>query len=209
MIHRDIMSPQKAILVLSLVVLVGIVFTLHILPKGIAWGFACVGIKLDSSDMGTKYEMGIAVRLFGMAVLLPILSQLSDMRIFAYRVDKTCFALSWLFFVYIAANLEIGSVAHATPRLLLLMVLECIAIGFYEEILFRGVLLRQFIEIFGNSHRKIICAVFVSSLMFSLTHLMNFFTGVSAAAVLSQVGYTFIMGVAFSALLIRTNWNLL
>lgn len=168
-----------------------------------------MGIKLDSSDMGTKYEMGIAVRLFGMAVLLPILSQLSDMRIFAYRVDKTCFALSWLFFVYIAANLEIGSVAHATPRLLRLMVLECIAIGFYEEILFRGVLLRQFIEIFGNSHRKIICAVFVSSLMFSLTHLMNFFTGVSAAAVLSQVGYTFIMGVAFSALLIRTNWNLL
>lgn len=100
MIHRDIMSPQKAILVLSLVVLVGIVFTLHILPKGIAWGFACVGIKLDSSDMGTKYGMGIAVRLFGMAVLLPILSQLSDMRIFAYRVDKTCFALSWLFFVW-------------------------------------------------------------------------------------------------------------
>lgn len=63
MIHRDIMSPQKAIkaiLVLSLVVLVGIVFTLHILPKGIAWGSACVGIKLDSSDLGTKYGMGIA-----------------------------------------------------------------------------------------------------------------------------------------------------
>ena len=212
MIHRDIMSPQKAIkaiLVLSLVVLVGIVFTLHILPKGIAWGSACVGIKLDSRDMGTKYGMGIAVRLFGMAVLLPILSQLSDMRIFAYRIDKTCFALSWLFFVYIAANLEIGSVAHTTPRLLLLMVLECIAIGFYEEILFRGVLLRQFIELFGNSHRRIICAVFASSLVFGLIHLMNFHTEVSTGAVLSQVGYSFIMGVAFSALLIRTNWNLL
>ena len=60
MIHRDIMSPQKAIkaiLVLSLVVLVGIVLTLHILPKGIAWGSACVGIKLDSSDLGTKFGM--------------------------------------------------------------------------------------------------------------------------------------------------------
>ena len=94
MIHRDIMSPQKTILVLFLVVLVGVVFVLDILPKGIAQGFACVGIKLDSSDLGTKYGMGIAVRLFGMAVLLPILSQLSDMRIFAYRIDKTCFGCS-------------------------------------------------------------------------------------------------------------------
>ena len=209
MIHRDIMSPQKTILVLFLVVLVGVFFVLDILPKGIAQGFACVGIKLDTSELGTKYGMGITVRLLGLALLLPILSQLSDMRIFTYRIDKTCFALSWLFFVYIAANLEIGSVAHATPRLLLLMVLECIAIGFYEEILFRGVLLRQYIELFGNSHRRIIWAVFASSLMFSLTHMMNFRTGVSTVAVLSQVGYTFIMGVAFSALLIRTNWNLL
>ena len=87
--------------------------------------------------------------------------------------------------------------------------------GFFEHvdvlmmILFRGVLLRHFIELFGNSHRRIICAVFVSSLLFGILHLINFRTGAGAAAVLTQVGYAFIIGVFFSALLLRTNWNLL
>lgn len=196
-------------IILILVVFLDVIFTLVILPKGIAWGFAHAGIKLDSHDLATKYEMGIIVRLFGLAVILPILSHFSNMRIFTYKIDKSCFVLSWLYFVYIVANLEIGGVAQATPWLFLLMVLECLAIGFYEEILFRGVLLQQFIELFGNNHRRVICAVFVSSLIFGLTHLINFRTGASAAAVLTQVGYAFIIGVFFSALLLRTNWNLL
>ncbi|MDD6207757.1 MAG: CPBP family intramembrane metalloprotease [Clostridiales bacterium] len=209
MINSDKMSALKTVLILILVIFLDLVFTLVILPKGIAWGFAHAGIKLDSHDLGTKYGMGIAVRLFGLAVLLPILSHLSDMRIFTYRIHKSCFVLSWLFFVYILANLEIGDMTQATPWLFLLMILECFAIGFYEEILFRGVLLRHFIELFGNSHRRIICAVFVSSLLFGILHLINFRTGAGAAAVLTQVGYAFITGVFFSALLLRTNWNLL
>lgn len=209
MIHRDTMSVQKTVLIVILVLFVGVIFTLDILPKGIAWGFTHAGIELDSNDLGTKYGMGIFVRLFGLALLLPILSHLSDMQIFTYRIDKTCFAISWLFFVYIVANLEIDDVAQATPGMVLLMILECFAIGFYEEILFRGVLLRQFTELFGNSHSKIICAVFASSLLFGLIHLKNFRTGAGAAAVLTQVGYAFIIGVFFSAILLRTNWNLL
>ena len=208
MIHRDTMSVRK-ILILMLVVFLDVVFTLVILPKGIAWGFSHVGIKLDSNDLVTKYSMGIICRLLGVAVLFPVLSHLSNMQIFTYRMDKTCFVLSWLYFVYIAANLEIDGVTQATPWLFLLMILQCFAIGFYEEILFRGVLLQQFIELFGKSHRRINCAVFASSLIFGLTHLINFRTGASAAAVLTQVGYTFIIGVFFSALLLRTNWNLL
>lgn len=206
--QRDTM-PLKKILILILVLFLDVVFTLVILPKGIAWGFAHAGIRLDSHDLGTKYGMGIIVRLIGVAVILPILSHLSDMRKYTCRIDKSCFALSWLYFVYIIANLEIDGVAFATPGLFLLMVLECFAIGFYEEILFRGVLLRKFIELFGNSHRRVICAAFASSLIFGLTHLINFRTGASAAAVLTQVGYAFMIGVFFSALMLRTNWNLL
>lgn len=209
MINRDKVTVLKTILIFMLIVLVGFIFALDMLPKVIVKGFMLAGIKLDSQDLVTKYGMGIIVRLFGLAVLLPILSRLSDMRIFTYRINKACFALSWLFFVYIIANLEIDGVAQVTPEVVLLMILECFAIGFYEEILFRGVLLRQFTELFGNSHSRIICAVFTSSLLFGLIHLINFRTGAGAAAVLTQVGYAFIIGVFFSALLLRTNWNLL
>lgn len=208
MIHKDTISVKKT-LILILVVFLDIVFTLVILPKGIAWGFAHAGIKLDSHDLETKYGMRIIVRLLGLAVIFPILSHLSDIRKFTYKIDKNCIVLSWLYLVYIAANLEIGSMDRATPWLVLLMILECFTIGFYEEILFRGVLLRQFMELFGNSRRSILCAVFSSSLLFGLTHLINFRTGAGAAAVLTQVGYAFIIGVFFSALLLRTNWNLL
>ncbi|MBQ1172224.1 MAG: CPBP family intramembrane metalloprotease [Lachnospiraceae bacterium] len=209
MVHRDTVSVQKTILIFILVVFVGVIFTLDILPKGISWGFAHAGIKLDSNDLGTKYGMGIIVRLFGLALLLPILFHLSDMRIFTYRIDKTYFGLSWMFFVYIVANLEIDGLAQANPGMVLLMILESLAIGFYEEILFRGVLLRQFTELFGNTHNRTICAVFMSSILFGLIHLKNFRTGVGAAAVLTQVGYACIIGVFFSALLLRTNLNLL
>lgn len=81
--------------------------------------------------------------------------------------------------------------AYATPWLFILMVLESFAIGFYEEILFRGVLLRPFIELFGDNQRRVIYAVFVSSLIFGLTHVINFRAGASAVAVLTQVGYSF------------------
>lgn len=207
MIHKDTISVKKIFLILA--VFLDVVFTLVILPRGISWGFAHAGIKLDSHDLGTKYGMGIIVRLLGLAVIFPILSHLSNMRKFTYRIDKNCIVLSWLYFVYIVANLEIGSMDKATPWLVLLMILECFAVGFYEEILFRGVLLRQFMELFENSRRRILCAVFASSFLFGLIHLINFRTGAGAAAVLTQVGYAFIIGIFFSALLLRTNWNLL
>lgn len=199
----------KSIFVLMLILLVGFVFTLHILPRGIAKCFDLAGVNLDSHDLATRYGMGIISRLIGFAILLPVLFRLDVMKDFTYRITGTCFVLSWMFFVYIVANLEVDGMQYATPQLILLMVLECLAIGFYEEILFRGVLLRQFMELFEDGQGKYMCAVVTSSLAFALVHLMNLFAGRSIADVLSQVVYAFILGIAFSALLVRTNWNLL
>lgn len=200
----------KSIFVLLLILFVGGVFTLHILPRGIAKGFDLLtGVNLDSHDLATRYGMGIISRLIGLAILLPVFFRLNVMKNFTYRITGTCFVLSWMFFVYIVANLEVDGMKYATPQLILLMVLECFVIGFYEEILFRGVLLRQFMELFEDGQGKYMCAVLTSSLAFALVHLMNLFTGARIEAVLSQVVYTFILGIAFSALLIRTNWNLL
>lgn len=202
-------NEKELVLIVALIFLVGYVFILSLLPKGISKIFAIRGKKISSHDLRTKYVMGITVRILGVLVFLPILKYFGALQSFTYNINVNCWILSWLFFVYIIANLEIGSVKNATPGLVVLMALEGLAIGFYEEFLFRGVLLRQFMQVFATKRGGVICAVLLSSFAFGLFHLMNLRSSKNVVGVLTQVCYTTMMGVGFSALLIRTEWNLL
>lgn len=204
----NIVLAIRVLLLLALVFLEGYLI-LGCLPKVIAGAFALSGLELDSHDLATKYRMGIAIRILGIVSLLPFFKYLNVFPTFSCKINKNCFALSWIFFIYIVANLEIENIAVANPWLIVLMILECLAIGFYEELLFRGLLLSQFTELFGKRKSNIICAVLASSFVFGLFHLGNLRSGVGLETVLFQIGYASIMGVAFSALLLRTNWNIL
>ena len=63
----------------------------------------------------------------------------------------------------------------------------------FEEMLFRGAIFLSLLETKRENGKRIFLAVLQSSLAFALVHLLNLFSS-SPAAVLLQVGYSFLLG---------------
>lgn len=71
-------------------------------------------------------------------------------------------------------------------------------VGISEELVYRGVVLRGFLK-----NGNVWVAMLVSAVAFSLLHSVNYFGGVSADGVVSQLKFTFIFGLFFAPLAIR------
>lgn len=90
------------------------------------------------------------------------------------------------------------------PLALLLFPLLMFSIGFFEEILGRGVVLLVLLQKWGGTRRGIYQAVLVSSLMFGAAHLINLIQNrYSLLANLTQIGYAFFFAVLFAACFLR------
>jgi membrane protease YdiL (CAAX protease family) len=77
----------------------------------------------------------------------------------------------------------------------------CLCVALSEECLFRGLLLGSLLE-----NKKPLAAVLLSSLIFSLTHAVNFFS-LSVGETFAQMGYTLVLGL-FLGILYSESENL-
>lgn len=84
----------------------------------------------------------------------------------------------------------------------LFLFISTMAIGFSEELVFRGLLQSIFIQ--ANNGNKLFLSVLIPSIIFGAMHLGDFKTE-NAASELSQFLYAIFFGVCFGAILIRTN----
>ncbi len=198
-----------AILLVILISFVGNIAILILLPRLIAFSLANIGVNLDSSNQMTKYMMGIFVRIIGVAIFMFIMIKLKLTRIYHFKLNKSYIFLSWVFFIYIIFNLEFTTIKHIDSLLVTAMIINSLIIGLYEEIVFRGIVLPLLFAKWGANKKQVVFSVVGASTLFGLLHLSNLFTGAPVVAVVTQVIYATIMGIAFSALLIRTNWNLI
>ncbi len=201
------MKVLQSIGITILVFILGVVI-LKLLPKGLAGGLNFIGLQLDSGDMATKYLMRFTVRFIGMIVILLIIIRLGLLSDCCFTINRKVVLLSLIFFIYIVANMELPQGNILTPSLVILIIIECFATGFFEEWLFRGLLLKSYARIWGTSQKSLFLCALISGVVFGLFHFLNLRTGVSLVMVLAQVAYTAMMGVAFAALAIRTDWNL-
>ncbi len=80
---------------------------------------------------------------------------------------------------------------------------ECLAIGFFEELAFRGVVLPMILEKRRGSRKQIFLSVLLSSAVFGGIHLVNLFVS-SPGAVFLQIGYSFLIGGMCAFVLIKT-----
>ena len=85
----------------------------------------------------------------------------------------------------------------AVADLALLVALAAL-VGFVEEVVFRGLLLRWLVP------RGLWWAAVVSSLAFGVAHFVNLLVGDDLGATLVQVGYASALGFAFAAVALRT-----
>lgn len=207
--EHNIKEAIKVLFIVSVILFAALFVILVFLPKGIAFGFKECGYPISNENLVVKYAMGIAVRAVGLLLFLAVMKKTRILEWYHCRLDKNSLKLSWLFIVYILLNVEIGSVNNMSFLPVLLMIAEYIMVGLYEETIFRGLVLPIFLKRWGKSRRQVISSVLVASIMFGAAHLVNLFWNENTAAVLTQVCYTAIIGIAFSALLLRTNGNLL
>lgn len=82
--------------------------------------------------------------------------------------------------------------------------LECLAIGLFEEIAFRGVILLRFAQTRRGTHKGLLVSILLSSAVFGAMHAVNLFAGAGPGAVLMQVGYSFLIGAMCSVVLFKT-----
>ena len=90
------------------------------------------------------------------------------------------------------------------PNLLLLL-LSCLAVGFAEELLFRGVLQSFFLKKYIIQKSGMFLGIFVPSLAFGLFHLINLLKNGALLPVLVQVVFATFIGFFFGVLLLKTN----
>lgn len=83
-------------------------------------------------------------------------------------------------------------------------VLEALSIGFFEEIVFRGVILMVLLERLEEEEHGIFKAVVISSILFGMIHLLNLFAGAAIWPTMQQVGYSFLMGLLWAVVYLKT-----
>jgi len=85
-----------------------------------------------------------------------------------------------------------------------LFLMESLSVGFFEEILFRGVILILLIQRYSQQKHGLLISVILSSVLFGMVHLINLWNGASLFDTLLQVGYSTLMGMLWAVMYLRT-----
>ncbi len=95
--------------------------------------------------------------------------------------------------------------AHVTEEwyMVLLLLIECMCVGFFEEMAFRGVVFLGILKKKPENKLWAFASIAISSAVFGLVHLINLFES-SPIAVLMQIGYSALIGAMCSVVLMKT-----
>ena len=85
-----------------------------------------------------------------------------------------------------------------------LFLIECFTVGFFEEILFRYVVLVLLLQRLPNKQKGTLYAIVLSSLVFGLIHGANLLYGAGLGNTILQMGYSFLMGMLWAVVFLRT-----
>jgi len=105
--------------------------------------------------------------------------------------------LGYMFIVLLSLFAE-SDLSVANTRLIFLVGLTTLLVGFSEELMFRGIILNAF----SKTHSKT-TAVIISSVSFSLLHSVNILGGIDVSQMLVQLVLTLLFGLFFALILLR------
>ncbi len=87
----------------------------------------------------------------------------------------------------------------------LLFLTNSLIVGLFEEMLFRGIIVIFLVQVIKESKFKTLYLIIFSAIIFSLFHLVNLFDGAGVYDVLLQVGYSFLLGILWALIYLKTN----
>ena len=167
-------------------------------------------VRLSENDATNELFKGALSRGIACLPLIAIVILLKSGKIFYSHNRPLCKALLWCLPAFFVAVVNfpfsalISGVAKITKlELLPAFILECLAIGAMEELIFRGLFQPIFLDAFKDKKYGVTISVAVNSALFGLWHLSNLFAGASLFPTLLQVCYSFLIGAMLSAVFIR------
>lgn len=162
----------------------------------------------QDETLNTLVSVVITRAVGGLAFLL--ITLFFGYRVFGLRKNKSAALVALAALAVAVNNLPIIGLVSGNAWVekrgiyLLFLILEALAIGFFEEFTFRGVLFTSVLETRRGSSKEIFKATLMSSLMFGLIHLCNVFFGGGIGATLLQAGYSTLIGGMLSIVLLKT-----
>ena len=183
------------------------IFILSILPVIVRKLLFAMGITISSDNLTHKYLMGIFVRVLGVLIAIYIIKKEKLIKAFSYKITPKTLLIGFVFYIYIGMNIEMVSLVDVSLINIVLMIIDALFVGIFEELLFRGLLLLLFLREYKEGGKYY--PVIVSSMIFGIVHLLNLFTNPDEIEVFIQVVYAFMIAVFFSGVFIRTRYNIL
>ena len=105
--------------------------------------------------------------------------------------------LGYMCFLAFSLSIENG-LSTEQIKLISLVGITTLFVGFSEELMFRGIVLHAFLK----THNKTV-AVIISSISFSLLHSVNMFGGLDVYQMMMQLVLTLLFGLFFALILLR------
>lgn len=171
-----------------------ILLLLAILAFGVLW---VVEPTYSSDSLKNQLLRDVIQRGFGSAIFVCLICFLG------YRVWHKPLPTTWAVLIPCLAvvinNFPIialanGDVTVARGDMMWLFLLDCLLIGVFEEVAFRGTIFLALLERRRASTKQIFWTTALSSAIFGLIHLANLLEGAAPGATLLQVGYSFLIG---------------
>ena len=169
---------------------------------------------IDVSGLGHEKDAQMItntiIRLIAGVLLLYMLFKFGHKEFFQFKLNRTSLVMMIPALLIAINNFPIVSYFDGRAELteptyrVILFFIECLSVGFFEEILFRGIVLIFLVQSFSHMKGGIFLSVFVSSLIFGLFHIINFFDGATLSSTLLQMGYSFLMGMLWATLYLKT-----
>ena len=95
-------------------------------------------------------------------------------------------------------------IVHSAPAYWVWFSLECLAIGLFEELAFRGVIFLMLAEKRHATRKGLFWSLILTSAVFGAVHLANVLLGAGIGGVILQIGYSFLIGAMCSVVLLKT-----
>lgn len=199
-----------------------------VMKNGICTGVFCVLAVIISfaiynmthvllTHFGVEQRLGGTVgRFLACIAILIIYNQIMDIKTLGMQKENFLKGLltgGFLFFVLVANvfgslnELSEYPVIMPALSLILIIIVEQIFVGIFEEFLFRGLVLNTILaKMKGDSFKNKIIAILLSSVLFGVIHFLNLFdTPELMNATIQQVCFAAFTGVFLGALYLRTN----
>lgn len=165
-----------------------------------------------ASDAGLDAMIRKAVSCACGSVVFIIAAAMFGYRIFGRGAEPLGKALLFSLPCFCAAinNFPIISVLNGDCRLakpwyfVAALAAECLMIGLFEEVTFRGVIFLMVLEKRRKTVWDIFISVVITSAVFGVIHLTNILMGAGVGGVIMQIGYSFLIGGMCSVVLIKT-----